>query len=460
MKDVYWQRLNQMFSVVRSTRKRRSKMLGATGASMSFVSTHGRAIAWPVLPFFSKGAGGCGLTRHLSSPGDAVASVRRDVFEKVRALRPAFIRWPGGNVAQDYHWELGTGPRDQRPTWINLSWKNETEPSDFGTDEFIQFCRALGSKPSLTVNVEGLGATAEEAAAWVEYCNGPASSKYGALRTRNGHAEPFNVKLWEVGNEIWGTWVRGHSDAETYARNFNRYAAAMLAADPTIKLIAVGDNDMNWNRTVLRLAGRHIDYLAIHHYYGTNEMHGDPLNLMARPLFYERFYNQVERVIREVAPGRQIKLNINEWNTSLPEAREHSMESALYAARLMNVFERSGNQVAMSAVSDMVNGWPGGIIQASRHGVYVTPTGLVNSLYSNHLGAKALATRIEGPTFDSSREGNNVPYLDANASRSDDGNVIYIKAVNTDLEAIADDGHQHLGRCGSIARIDASVNGK
>jgi alpha-L-arabinofuranosidase len=365
-------------------------------------------------------------------PGDAVAGVRRDVFEKVRALRPAFIRWPGGNVAQDYHWQFGTGPRDQRPTWINLSWKNEVEPSDFGTDEFIEFCRALGARPSITVNVEGLGATAEEAAAWVEYCNGPANSKYGAMRAKNGHAEPYKVKFWEVGNEIWGNWVRGHSDAETYARNLNRYAAAMLAVDPTIKLIAVGDNDMSWNRKVLRLAGQYIDYLAIHHYYGTTEMHGDPLNLMARPLFYEQFYKDVGQLIREVAPERGIKLNINEWNTSLPEAREHSMEAALYAARLMNVFERSGDQVAMSAVSDLVNGWPGGIIQASRHGVYVTPTGLVNAMYANQLGTSRLATKVDGPTFETTREGKSVPYLDAIASRSNNGRLIYVKAVNTD----------------------------
>ena len=166
----------------------------------------------------------------------------------------------------------GIGPRDERVTWTNLSWKNEPEPSDFGTDEFVMFARELGAEPSITVNVEGRGATAEEAAAWVEYCNGPATSKYGAMRAANGHPAPFGVKFWEVGNEIWGNWVRGHSDAETYARNYNRYAQAMRAVDPSIKLIAVGDNDMNWNRTVLREAGRNIDYLAIHHYYGRREI--------------------------------------------------------------------------------------------------------------------------------------------------------------------------------------------
>ena len=197
-----------------------------------------------------------------------VDGVRADVFERVKALEPAFLRWPGGNVAQDYHWHWGVGPRDERPNWTNLSWKNEPEPGDFGTDEYIRFSRRVGAEPTLTVNVEGRGATAEEAAAWVEYCNGPATSGTARCAPRNGHPEPYGVKYWEIGNEIWGDWVRGHSDAETYARNYIRYYDAMRAVDPSIRLIAVGDNDMEWNRTVLRTRGRDIDYLAIHHYYG------------------------------------------------------------------------------------------------------------------------------------------------------------------------------------------------
>ena len=364
-------------------------------------------------------------------PGNAVDGVRADVFQKIKALHPAFVRWPGGNVAQDYHWVWGIGPRDQRTTWVNLSWANEDEPSDFGTDEFIQFCRNLGAEPSLTVNVEGRGATADEAAAWVEYANGPASSKYGAMRAANGHSEPLRVKYWELGNEIWGTWVRAHSDAETYARNFNRYAAAMRAVDPSIRLIAVGDNDLNWDRTVLRIASANLDYLAIHHYYGTAEMGDDARNLMAHPLHYETFYNKVAQLIHELAPGRNIKLNINEWNTSLPLPRQHSMESALYAARLMNIFERN-QAVAMSAVSDMVNGWSGGIVQASRHGVFVTPVYLVNELYNRRLGTQKLAVRADGPTFDTSREGKGVPFLDVVVNRAANGRQIFIKAVNTD----------------------------
>ena len=353
-------------------------------------------------------------------PSDAApGEVRRDVFEKVKLLKPAFIRWPGGNVAQDYHWSWGVGPRDQRVTWTNLSWKNEPEPSDFGTDEFVAFARAVGAEPSITVNVEGRGATVEEAAAWVEYCNGPATSKYGAMRAANGHTAPFGVKLWEVGNEIWGDWVRGHSDAATYARNYKRYATAMRAVDPSIKLIAVGDNNMNWNRTVLREAGENIDYLAIHHYYGRHEAGNDVSKLLARPLFLERFYQDVAQLLRELRLDGRVKLAINEWGLDLPAERQYSIESALYGARLMNVFERSGALVEMSAVSDLVNGWPGGIIQASRHDVFVTPIFLVNQLYNETRGDVRLAANVD------------TPYLDATASRTD--TRLFVKAVNTSL---------------------------
>jgi alpha-N-arabinofuranosidase len=206
----------------------------------------------------------------------------------------------------------------------------------------------------------------------------------------------------------------------------------MRAVDSGIELIAVGDNDMDWNRTVLRIAGNKIDQLAIHHYYGRREMAGDARNLMARPLHYERFYKDVETLIRKEAPGRRILLNINEWGLDLPESRMYSMEAALYGARLMNVFERTSPLVALSAESDLVNGWPGGIIQASRHGAFVSPLYWVNFLYGRHLGRDRLEATVEGPTFDTSREGTGVPVLDAVVSRSADGSEVYVKVVNTD----------------------------
>jgi alpha-N-arabinofuranosidase len=380
-----------------------------------------------------KGRGRVWVDKVSLMPSDAApGGVRRDVFDRIKALRPAFIRWPGGNVAQDYRWMWAVGPRDERFTWVNLSWKNEPEPSDFGTDELVAFARAVSAEPSITVNVEGRGATAQEAAAWVEYCNGASTTKYGAMRAANGHPAPYGVKLWEVGNEIWGDWVRGHSDAATYARNFNAYARAMRAVDPTIKLIAVGDNDMRWNRTVLKESGASVDYLAVHHYYGRREAAGDESNIIARPLFYEKFYGELASAIKELAPGRDIRLAINEWGLDLPSARQYSMESAVYGARLMNVFERAGSLVALSAVSDLVNGWPGGIIQAGRHAVFVSPIYLVNQLYAETRGDERLAANVvTNSTFDTTREGTDVPFLDAVASRTADRTRIFVRLVNT-----------------------------
>jgi alpha-N-arabinofuranosidase len=183
---------------------------------------------------------------------------------------------------------------------------------------------------------------------------------------------------------------------------------------------------------VLRTAGGAIDYLAIHHYYGRKEMAGEARNLMARPLHYERLYKEVEKVIREEAPGRDVRLHINEWGLDLPETRQHSLEAALYGARLMNVFERTSPLVAMTAESDLVNGWPGGIIQAGRHGAFVTPTYYLNLLYNRHRGEDRLKATVLGPTFDTSLEGKGVPVLDAVASRSKGGSELILKVVNTE----------------------------
>jgi len=365
-------------------------------------------------------------------PADAIAGTRPLVFEKIKDLQPSFIRWPGGNVAQNYRWMRGIGPKDSRPTWINHAWWNEIESSDFGTDEYIQLCNALSTEPSITVNVEGDGATEQEAANWVEYANGSPNTKYGAMRAANGHPEPYHVKYWEVGNEVFGKWEIGHTDASTYARNFNKYAAAMRAVDPNIHLIAVG-NDLDWNRTILEIAAKNIDLIAIHFYYGEKEMQEDFGNLLAHPIALQPIYDRMRKMLRQYAPDNHIRLTVNEWNTSLPVPEQHTMISALYAGSMLNQFERNGDIVGSSAVSDLVNGWSGGIIQASRDELFVTPTYLVNKLFSDHLGTERLATSVQGPVFDTTLEGKDVPVLDAIATRSADGTRIFLKAVNKDL---------------------------
>ncbi len=266
-------------------------------------------------------------------PASARDEVRPDSEAMIASLHPSFIRWPGGNVAQDYHWEWGVGPRDLRPVWVNRSWSNALEPDDFGTDEYLALCERLHIQPSITVNVDGNGATPAEAAAWVEYANGPVSSKYGAMRAANGHPVPYNVRQWELGNEIFGSWVRGHVTAEDYAQAAVRYAKAMRAVDPQTQLIAVGegifDGSDAWNSAVLRIAGSEIQYLAVHDYTSRaqNAHAPDPrAAMMARPHEYEENYLHMGDLISRLAPGRGIKLIVNEWNLFYDAQTIQSME--------------------------------------------------------------------------------------------------------------------------------------
>ncbi len=365
---------------------------------------------------------------------DARSEVRPDSEAMIASLHPSFIRWPGGNVAQDYHWQWGVGPRDLRPVWINKSWSNAAEPDDFGTEEYLAFCERLGIQPSITVNVDGDGATPAEAAAWVEYVNGPVSSKYGAMRAANGHPAPYNVRQWELGNEIFGGWVRGHVSAEDYARAAVRYAEAMRAVDPHIQLIAVGEGVFRgseaWNSAVLRIAGSQIQYLAVHDYTSRsqNAHEADPRSaMMARPREYEDNYRHMGDLIAQLAPGRHIKLIVNEWNLFYDAQTIQSMEGAVYASRMMNGFERDGGIVEANCISDLLNGWVGGILQASRDRIYGTPEFYALQMYSSHLGTERLYADVHSPNLHG-----DVPAVDAVATRSADGSTIFVKLSNAD----------------------------
>ena len=373
-------------------------------------------------------------------PATARDQVRPDSEAMIAQLHPSFMRWPGGNVAQDYHWQWGIGPRDLRPVWVNHSWSNALEPDDLGTDEYLALCARLHIEPSITVNIDGAGATPEEAAAWVEYVNGPATSKYGAMRAANGHPAPYNVRQWELGNEIFGDWVRGHVTAEQYAGAAVRYAKAMRAVDPQLRLIAVGEgifaNSDNWNSAVLRIAGPEIQYLAVHDYtsLAQNAKSSNPRNtMMARPAEFEANYRHMGDLIHQLAPGRDIKLIVNEWNLFYDAATIQSMEGAVYASRMMNGFERVGDIVEANSISDLLNGWVGGIIQASRDRVYGTPQFYAVQLYGDHLGTDVIPASINSSFLDGA-----IQALDAVATRSQDAAEIYLKLSNADpVQSIA-----------------------
>ena len=173
----------------------------------------------------------------------------KDVFQAVKNLKPQIMRFPGGCFADTYNWQDGIGDRDKRPTKQNSHWKG-IEENNFGTDEFIHFCRDLGCESLICINF-GSG-TPEDAAEWVEYCNGDGDTKNGSKRIKNGLKESFNVRFWEVGNETYADWEIGHCSAKEYVSRYLEFYKKIKEKDNNIKIIACGGDgnslSQDWNK--------------------------------------------------------------------------------------------------------------------------------------------------------------------------------------------------------------------
>ncbi|CDZ98513.1 glycoside hydrolase [Phaffia rhodozyma] len=193
---------------------------------------------------------------------------RKDVMKvigKDGELQMEMLRWPGGNFVSNYHWQDGIGPIENRPVRMELAWLS-TESNKFGTDEFIDYARALGVEPYLCLNM-GTG-TYEESLAWLEYCNGTGNTYWANLRRKNtGRNEPHNVKLWGLGNEMHGEWQVGKLSATDYTKQAARWAHGLKLVDPTIKLVSCGNQgNSEWDREVLAGLVDLVDYHSIHFY--------------------------------------------------------------------------------------------------------------------------------------------------------------------------------------------------
>ncbi len=200
----------------------------------------------------SRAAGQVVMDRVLLYPVDHIGGADPDVIALLKQSRLPILRWPGGNFVSSYHWKDGVGSSERRPTLPNYAW-GQVENNLFGTDEFVAFCKAVGCEPMICINA-GDG-TPREAAEWIEYCNGPADSRMGKLRADNGHPQPYAIRHWEVGNELWGRWQYHWTTAEGYVDRYKAFAEAMLKADPTITLYACGAPvfwGKQWNTTLIQ----------------------------------------------------------------------------------------------------------------------------------------------------------------------------------------------------------------
>jgi len=405
-------------------------------------------------------SGGGGLTVDCVSlmPISAVDGIPVPVLEMIRGLSPSIIRYPGGCFADTYHWEDGIGSVDERPNRENVHWKG-LEPNDFGTDEFVALCRNVAAQPLICVNF-GTGAP-EEAATWVEYCNGAKESKWGSLRAENGHPEPYSISFWEVGNEIYGEWEKGHCSAEEYAERYIEFYKAMKSADQDIRVMAVGHVEEGWNEKVLSRIKGQVDFLTMHFYHRPPEgADGEERfrYMMAGAVKYEGIIRRTEALVERICGGKDVGIAITEWNTMYRHAdeqlgypREHTIEAALFNAGMLNAFMRNTSVVRVCNFSDLINGWAGGCIRVGRivarapseegataYGadwemVFGTPSYHVLKVYSNHALDAVLPLSVDSPCFDA-REIKDVPYVDAVATVSSEGDRLNIFMVNRDMD--------------------------
>ena len=378
------------------------------------------------------------------SPLSDARGFRKDVIEATRALNTSIVRWPGGNFVSGYHWEDGIGPVDKRPTRIDLAWGNR-ENNSFGTDEFVDWCRAVGTEPYFCVNL-GTGSL-DEARNWVEYCNVESGTYWSDLRRSNGHEEPHKVIYWGLGNEMDGGWQMGHKNAEDYGKYALEAAKLMKWIDPEIKLVAAGSSDyggdwIEWNRTVLDYCRNHVDYIALHHYSNKPNSSNSYYDFMAAPAFAEKAIEITEGLIRQTlsrTPNRRTPIYIafDEWNVWYRARGEegneeiYNMEDALVVGSYLNAFIRNAHIVKMANMAQLVN-----VIAP----VFTSPDGLFYQtifyplqLVTTNCTGTALEAWVDCGKFPS-RQGE-LPFLDVSSSYDEAKGEVAVSVVNRHRES-------------------------
>jgi len=302
---------------------------------------------------FAEHLGSCvygGIWVGPKSPIENVEGSRNDVVAALRELQITNVRWPGGCFADEYHWRDGIGPREQRPRMINTTWGGVVEDNSFGTHEFIGLCRLIGAEPYLAGNV-GSGSPSEMRD-WVEYCNYPGGSKLSDERAANGSPDPFRVKYWGVGNELWG--CGGNYRPDGAGAEFRRYASyARTFGDTKPYLIGCGPggNDAKWTRGFMdALAGTRLlpDGYSFHYYENGDHppLEFTPQAAMAQMNIFPRVEKaiiQQRALLDSYDRGRGIGLFLDEWGVwdRIPKAdqdrngalwQQSTMRSAVAAA--------------------------------------------------------------------------------------------------------------------------------
>jgi alpha-N-arabinofuranosidase len=317
-------------------------------------------------------------------PGSRLADAkgfRTDLAAEVKELGVPILRYPGGNFVSGYNWLDGVGPKAARPTVLERAW-NSLESNQFGTNEFIEWCRMVGTEPLLGMNF-GTG-SAEMAVAYVEYCNLDGGTKWSNLRRSHGYAEPHNVRYWCLGNEMDGPWQIGQMQAREYGRKARDAAQQMRVIDRSLQLIACGSSGtfmptyLAWDREVLEECYDQVDGVSLHAYYGnTRALTGESsARYLAMNLDMDRHIREIAAVCDYVQglrrSSKRLWLSFDEWNVwyrargreatdgrraQAPKLLEevYNLEDALLVGGLVNTLLRNSDRIRIGCLAQLVN---------------------------------------------------------------------------------------------------------
>ena len=316
----------------------------------------------------------------IYEPGHPTADkngFRGDVIGKVRELGIPVVRYPGGNFVSGFNWEDSVGPRDQRPKRLDLAW-GTTETNEVGLHEFCEWAKKANTEVMYAVNLGTRGPDAARNV--VEYCNHKSGSYWSDLRIRNGAKNPFNIKLWCLGNEMDGPWQMGQKTAYEYGRTANEAAKVMKWVDPDIEVVACGSSahEMptfgSWEYEVLNECYSNVDYVSLHRYYGNPT--GDTPGFLARSMDLDDFIKEVVAICDAVKGKKHAKKRLNlsfdEWNVwyhsneqdkKLEKWIEHphqlediyNFEDALLVGSMLITLLRHADRVKIACLAQLVN---------------------------------------------------------------------------------------------------------
>ena len=399
----------------------------------------------------------------IYDPGSKLSDAngfRKDVMDEIHQMGVPIVRYPGGNFVSGYNWLDGVGPKENRPRVLDKAW-NSVNTNQFGTNEFMAWCKAVGTEPLMGLNL-GTG-TPEQAAALVEYCNVDRGTEWSDLRRKHGYAEPYRVKHWCLGNEMDGPWQIGHMTATEYGMKAQDAARQMRYVDNSLQLIACGSSGpfmptyLEWDREVLEQCYDYVDGLSLHRYFsnsaddGPRGTGGDSSKFLAMNLSMEQ---QIEEslAVCDLVRGhkrspKKLWLSFDEWNVwyrqrsgdavnghhaEAPHLLEevYNLEDALLVGGLVNSLLRHADRVKIACLAQLINVIAP--IMTNRDGLFRQTIYYPYNWGLQYARGSVLNLSVDSPAYEVDRLGQ-VPYVDVAGTINPQDGKVSMFVLNRDL---------------------------